>query len=32
MIYVKKSGKASDNAMNAIQPPMVSMMVFFKSY
>ena len=29
--YLKKSGSASDMAMKATQPPMVSMMVFFTS-
>lgn len=30
--YLKKSGSASDMAMKATQPPMVSMMVFFTSW
>ena len=30
--YLKNKGRASDSAMNAIHPPMVSMMVFFTSW
>ena len=30
--YWKNSGRTSESAMNAIQPPMVSMMVFFTSW
>lgn len=30
--YVKNNGNASDKAMNAIQPPIVIIMVFFTSW
>ena len=31
VVYLKNNGNASDNAMKATQPPMVSMMVFLTS-